>query len=88
MTEFEIPWLPGYEGAVRPRERVARFALVEAKAGAPPQLGIAVPAEHEERSFYPADVPQRDRQSVLSWISGQLLQHGRGLDRARSTRPI
>ena len=70
----------------RPRERVARFALVEAETGAPTQFGIAVPAEHEQRSFYPADVPQGDRQSVLSWISGQLLQHGRGLDRARSDR--
>src|SRR5208337_4274060 len=70
----------------RPRERVARFALVEAETGAPTQLGIAVPAEHEERSFYSADVPQGDRQSVLSWISGQLFQHGRGLDRARSNR--
>src|SRR5208337_153315 len=48
----------------RPRERVARFALVEAKTGAPTQLGIAVPAEHEERSFYSADVPQGHRQSV------------------------
>lgn len=35
----------------RPREHVARFAFVE-KAGPPSHLGIAVPAEHEERSFY------------------------------------
>src|SRR5271166_6774920 len=73
-------------GVGRPRERVARFALVEAKTGAPTQLGIAVPAEHEERSFYSADVPQGHRQSVLSWISGQLFQQCRGLDRARSNR--
>src|SRR5208337_1547751 len=59
----------------RPRERVARFALVEAKTGAPTQLGIAVPAEHEERSFYSADVPQGHRQSVCP---------GAGLDYPRT----
>src|SRR5208337_2368977 len=43
--------------------------------GAPTQLGIAVPAEHEERSFYSADVPQGHRQSVCP---------GAGLDYPRT----
>src|SRR3546814_7869635 len=53
----------------RAGERVAGFALVEARLGAPAQVDVAQPVEHEDRAFEAAKLAQREGQSVLSRIA-------------------
>ena len=61
----------------RASERVAGFSLVETSLGAPAQVEIAQPVEHEDRAFDPPDLAQGQRQPVLAWVSGQSAQHRR-----------
>src|SRR3546814_12698088 len=59
----------------RAGERVAGFALVEARPGAPAQSGVAQPAEHEHRAFQSAKLAQREGQPALSGTPGTPAPH-------------
>ena len=67
-------------------ERVPGLALVQACLRAPAQVEVAQPVQHEDRALEPAHLAQRDRQSVLARVGGQLLQHRRGGHGARADR--
>jgi hypothetical protein len=70
----------------RAGERVARLSLVESGLGAPAQVDVAQPVEHENRAFDPPDLTQCQRKAVLTWIGGQPAQHGGGGDGAAADR--
>src|SRR3546814_8405720 len=69
---FELPITQFAELVKEERagERVAGFALVEARLGAPAQVDVAQPVEHEDRAFEAAKLAQREGQSVSSRLAG------------------
>src|ERR1700761_5619900 len=65
-----------------PLQLVRRFSLVETAETAPPQLGIAIPFDHEAGSFEAADFTQGPREFAGLLGRGKLLQNRRGRDDA------
>ena len=67
-------------------QRVARFALVEAKLGAAAESWVLDPIECEQRALDSTDLAQRFCETVLARIGRQLLEHGRTRGRAGTDR--
>src|ERR1700758_230680 len=59
---------------------VRRFSLIETAEAPPPQLGIAIPFDHEAGSFEAPDFAQSSRQFARLLGCGELLQNRRGRD--------
>jgi hypothetical protein len=72
---------------------VRLFSLIETAEAPPPQLGIAIPFDHEAGSFEAPDFAQSSRQFARLLGCGELLQNRRGRDdalvhRCRHTRQL
>src|ERR1700677_2381449 len=61
---------------------VGRFSLVETAEAAAPQLGIAIPFDHEGGRYETANLAQGSRQFAGPPRCGKFLQHRRGHDDA------
>lgn len=58
----------------------AGFALAEVGVGAPTQIGIVEPVEHEQGALDPLDLVQRAGDRILARIAGKLAQHNQRPD--------
>src|SRR5215469_14253813 len=59
-----------------PRQGISSLAFVEAGLYAPTQFDVAQKIQREDRSFQPSRLAQRSRESVLTWIGGELGKEG------------